>query len=84
MVDGSGRWTRKYGIHSAPEFLANPEAQEMGLTDYLSDNERQLQAHGAFDHLGQQIDGRAAPFTVTRAGLMAPHTERVPRRHGTT
>lgn len=71
MMDRNGNWTGKYGIHSQAQFLANPAAQERALSDYLADNERQLQALGAFGHLGQTIDGLQDRFTVTRAGLMA-------------
>jgi hypothetical protein len=71
MMDASGNWTGKYGIHSAAQFLASPEAQENALTDLLNDTGRQLQANGAFGYIGKKIDGRIAPFTVTRAGLIA-------------
>lgn len=79
MLDRTGNWTGKYDIHSSAEFLANPEAQEMALTDYLSDNEHQLRAYGAFGYVGKQIEGRTAPFTVTPAGLVAAaHREGAP------
>lgn len=71
MKDARGNWTGKYGITSAPQFLASPEAQERALTDFLTDIERQLRANGSFDYLGQKIDGRVASFTVSRAGLIA-------------
>ena len=71
MIDGQGKWTGKYGIHSAGQFLASPEAQEKALTDYLDDAERQLRANGSFNYIGTTISGRVAPFTVTRAGLIA-------------
>jgi hypothetical protein len=71
MIDANGNWTGKYGVHSHPQFLGSPEAQEMALTDYLNDIERQLQANGSFDYLGTVINGRVAPFTVTTAGLIA-------------
>jgi hypothetical protein len=71
MIDAAGNWTGKYGIHSRAEFLADPEAQEKALTDYLQDTERQLKANGSFDFIGKSIDGLRARFTVTRAGLIA-------------
>lgn len=71
MMERSGNWTGKYGIHSRAEFLADPEAQEKALTDYLSDLERQLRAYGAFTHIGETIDGLKARFPVTRAGIIA-------------
>jgi hypothetical protein len=71
MMEPGGGWTGKYGVHSAAEFLARPDAQESNLTDLLNDTERQLRANGAFDFAGQKIDGRVAPFTITRAGLIA-------------
>ncbi len=79
MMDRAGNWTGKYGIHSRAEFLANPDAQEQALTDYLNDNERQLRANGAFTHIGETIDGVKARFPVTRAGIMAAaHREGAP------
>ena len=71
MMDGAGKWTGKYRVHSRAEFLADPEAQEKALTDYLNDNIRQLQAKGAFTHIGETIDGLKARFPVTRAGIIA-------------
>jgi hypothetical protein len=79
MFDHYGNWTGKYGVHSQAEFLANPDAQEKALTDYLDDNERQLRANGAFTHIGETIDGLKARFPVTRAGIMAAaHREGAP------
>jgi hypothetical protein len=71
MIDAAGNWTGKYGIRSAVQFLASPEAQERALTDYLSQTERELRANGSFHHVGQTINGRVATFTVTQAGLIA-------------
>ncbi len=71
MIYAAGNWTGKYGVHSRAEFLANPEAQEKALTDYLKDTERQLEANGSFNFIGKGIDGLRARFTVTRAGLIA-------------
>ena len=71
MTDASGKWTGKYGIHSATQFRASPEAQEMALTDLLNNTERQLRANGSFSYIGTTIDGRVARFTVTRSGLIA-------------
>lgn len=71
MIDANGNWTGKYGIQSKSQFLGSPEAQERALSDFLNDTERQLRAYGAFRYIGSRIDGRVAPFTVTRAGLIA-------------
>jgi hypothetical protein len=71
MIDANGTWTGKYGVHSRVQFLTNPDAQERALTDFLDDTERQLRANGSFNYIGTKIDGRVAPFIVTRAGLIA-------------
>jgi hypothetical protein len=71
MIDANGRWTGKYGVHSRAQFLASPRAQEMALTDYLRDTQRQLQANGASGFIGKQIDGQRARFGASRAGLIA-------------
>jgi hypothetical protein len=83
MVDANGHWTGKYGVRSDAQFLANPEAQEKALTDFLNDTERQLRANGSFDFVGTTIDGRRARFTVTRAGLIAAgHRQGAGNTHG--
>jgi hypothetical protein len=71
LMDGDGNWTGKYGIYSRAQFLAGPAAQEMALTDLLSDTERQLRANGSFRYVGRTIDGLVDRFAVTRAGLLA-------------
>lgn len=71
MMDRDGSWTGKYGIHSRAEFLADPDAQEKALSDYLADLDRQLRANGAYTHVGETIDGLKARFPVTRAGILA-------------
>jgi hypothetical protein len=71
LLDANGRWTGKYGIHSRTQFLADRDAQERALSDFLTDTEHQLRANGAFEYLGSDIDGRVAHYTVTRAGLIA-------------
>jgi hypothetical protein len=83
MMDANEACTGKYGIQSAAQFLANPEAQERALTDYLNDTERQLRANGSFNYLGKEIDGRVAFFAISRAGLIAAgHREGAPEtRH---
>lgn len=79
IMDRTANWTGKYGIHSRTEFLADPDAQEKALTDYLNDNERQLRALGAFTHIGETIHGLDGDFQVTRAGIMAAaHREGAP------
>lgn len=71
MMDKHGSWTGKYGIHSRAQFLGSPEAQEKALSDFLGVTERQLRAAGAFEHIGESIDGIRDRFTITRAGLIA-------------
>jgi hypothetical protein len=71
MLDAHGNWTGKYSINSGAEFLANPDAQEKALTNLLQRTERQLQANGAFDFIGTNVDGLVGQFTITRAGLIA-------------
>ncbi len=71
MIDASGDWTGKYGVHSRADFLADPEAQENAVGDYLQDTERQLKANGSFDFAGTSISGLVSRFTVTCAGLIA-------------
>ena len=79
MMDRAGNWTGKYGVHSPAEFLADPEAQENALTDYLNDNIRLLHANGAVAYIGETIDGLKARFPVTRAGIIAAaHREGAP------
>jgi hypothetical protein len=58
-------------VNSAAEFLANPEAQENALTDFLQSTERQLQANGAFGFIGTTVNGLVGQFTITQAGLIA-------------
>ncbi len=71
VMNHAGKWTGKYGIRSRAEFLADPDAQEQTLTDYLNDNIRKLRANGAFAHIGQTIDGVRARFPVALAGIIA-------------
>ena len=63
------QWTGKYGIRSDQDFLADPEAQERALSDYLKRNEVQLQQNGAKRFIGQSIAGEKGRFTITEAGL---------------
>ena len=82
MIDANGNWTAKYGVHSRAEFLANPEAQEKALGDFLNETERQLKANGSFAFIGKRIDGLRARFTIARAGLIAAgHRERAGAVH---
>jgi hypothetical protein len=83
MMDANEAWIGKYGIHSATQFLANPEAQERALTDFLNDTERQLRRNGAVQYLGRTIYGQRAEFPVTMAGLVAAaHREGAPATRG--
>lgn len=69
MKTPDGRWTGKYGIRSDQDFLADPEAQERALSDYLSDNDRQLLQNGSKSFIGRSIAGMEANFIITEAGL---------------
>jgi hypothetical protein len=71
MIDASGRWTGKYGIHSADQFLGNRGAQEKALADYLPKLGAQLEKNGAASHIGQKIEGIKQDFEVTPNGLYA-------------
>ncbi len=71
MADGSGRWTGKYGVHGAAEFLANPAAQELALEDYMRAMEGYNRAAGNDRFVGTAVAGKAGPFVVTEAGLAA-------------
>jgi len=76
MIDKNGTWTRKYGVHSRAQFLADPEAQEKAPLDFLGATERQLRAAGAFEHVAQSIEGIRDRFTITRgAPIAAGHRE---------
>ena len=63
------RWTGKYGVRSDEDFLGDPEAQELALSDYLADNDRQLLQKGAKSFIGRRVDGVKERFTITEAGL---------------
>ena len=69
MKTSDGRWTGKYGIRSDQDFLADPEAQELALSDYLADNDRQLLQNGSKSFIGRSIAGMEANFIITEAGL---------------
>ena len=68
---GDGSWTGRFGITSDEEFLADPEAQEHALAEYLERTRRNAVAEGVFTRLGKTIDGIVAPFEITEAGIMA-------------
>ena len=55
MADGSGRWTGKWGVHGAAEFLANPAAQELALEDYMRAMEGYNGAAGNDRFLGTAV-----------------------------
>lgn len=79
MMNTAGNWTGKYGIDSRAEFLADPEAQEKALTDYLDDTVRQLKENGSYGFIGMSVDGVHARFIITRAGLItAAHRQGAP------
>jgi hypothetical protein len=79
MIDANRNWLGKYGVYSDAGFLANPDAQEKALTDFLNDLERQLRANGTAAFVGGTIDGLRAQIPVTRANLLAAaHREGAP------
>lgn len=73
--DTSGSWTeraRAAGVNSRASFLANPQAQEAALDDYLRDNEIQLRRNGAFTRVGTSFPGLSGrSVTITTSGLTA-------------
>lgn len=66
-----GTWTGRFGIASDDAFLANPEAQEHALAEYLERTRKNAVAEGVFSRLGKTIDGIVAPFEITETGIMA-------------
>jgi hypothetical protein len=66
-----GSWTGRFGITSDEEFLANPEAQEHALAEFLERTRKEAVAEGLFARLGKTIDGIVAPSEITEAGIMA-------------
>ena len=71
LVDKSGNFTGKYGVHSKEEFLNDPLAQERAFAEATLDNVRQLRRKGAMNHIGQKIEGMEGQFTITESGLVA-------------
>jgi hypothetical protein len=69
--DGTWNKNNKFGVGSAEEFLADPVAQERALADYVANMEKYLKSEGATRYLGQRIQGKVAPLTVTEPGLVA-------------
>lgn len=70
-----GQWTARAneaGVTDRASFLANPQAQEQSLNDYLRDNEDQLRRLGTFRYVGQQVSGLSGPpVPITVAGIAA-------------
>jgi hypothetical protein len=71
MVDAEGKWTGKYGISSPHRFLADRDAQEQALTEFLNETERQMNILGLFRYIGAVVTGKAGHFAITRSGLLA-------------
>lgn len=73
-------WTSKAkssGVSSDAEFLANAEAQEIAMADYMRAVEGQLRAKGAISHVGKSYVGPdGQTVRVTNAGIAgAAHRE---------
>jgi hypothetical protein len=76
----TGEWTaraREQGVDSEAAFLASPRAQEVAMTDFMRETERQLIAKGTLRHVGKRYVGPdGLPVPVTAAGLAgAAHRE---------
>ena len=78
MMDKDGRWTGKYGVRSAEDFLKDRTAQEKALSDYFDKLGAQLEAKvgepeekSPMGRIGQKIEGIKAEFEVTHNGLYA-------------
>lgn len=66
MTAGGG-WTGKDGINSQQDFLNSPQVQESAMDQWTVQMNREIQAYGLEQYIGQNIGG----CTVTRSGLMA-------------
>lgn len=71
LVDESLRWVGKFGVSTTLSFLDNPVAQERLMSDLLTQVEASLVANGAFDAVGQTVDGKRGAFEVTGSGIVA-------------
>ncbi len=73
LQDAQGRWTGKWGVNSAEEFLNNPVAQEKAMDAFLERTEIQLKNKPTrpLDRIGTKVQGVLAPFEITEAGLLA-------------
>ena len=73
--NGDGTWTEKAneaGVHSDKDFLANPKAQEMAITDVMQRYTEELKSNGAYRSIGATIkNSSGASLLVTQSGLIA-------------
>jgi hypothetical protein len=73
--DSQGSWTgtaNQAGIRTDADFLANPGAQESAFTQYLANNEREMEGYGLFRFVGQTVRGAVNPaLPITESGLAA-------------
>lgn len=69
---GGAKWSGTFNIPGHPDvktvqdFLAKPAAQQVAYDAAMARNDQQLKASGAYEHIGQTING----IPVTREGLL--------------
>jgi Ca2+-binding RTX toxin-like protein len=64
--DYSGGWTGLYGVNSKAEFLADPDAQDQAIHDYMDILFNQLKSKDALKYEGQTLDG----VHITMSGML--------------
>ncbi len=65
--NAKGQWTGKNGINSEADFLANADVQTQAVTEYHKKLQGYLRAEGAYQYIGQEVNG----VVVTESGLIA-------------
>ena len=73
-TDAQGNWNPDYypGITTRKEFLNDPIAQQRIFHDAMRHYDNQLKSKGAYQHLGQSIEGLIGErITITPSGLLA-------------
>lgn len=63
----NGQFTGKNNIYSKQDFLANKQAQDEAMKDYVKKQWQILQANGATKYIGSNING----IDITPSGLLA-------------
>lgn len=70
MMDGD-RWTGKYGVASADDFLDNPAAQEAALKDFMDKNDGYVRRRGHDKRIGNTIVSDRGPLVLSHGRLAA-------------